>query len=240
MSLSHVLDMVLPRRCLLCANRARKNLCAGCDADLPAIEGACFRCGIPLDFPQTGIAGPHNRGQETCGACTRKPPPYDRTVAALDYRFPVTVLAQRFKFNRSFACGAILASRMVRAVDSRACLSEMPVEALVPVPLHASRQFLRVFNQAEVLARDLGKALGIPVASRALRRTRRTPAQSGLSARDRSQNLTGAFKARSIDARHVALVDDVMTTGTTAGECTKVLKRAGVETVAVWVAARAV
>ena len=150
------------------------------------------------------------------------------------------MLAQRFKFNRSFACGEVMARHMIRAITCQAHDFHDPVEALIPVPLHRSRQFMRVFNQSEVLARDLAKALRIPLSVRALRRVRRTPAQSGLSAQNRRRNLTGAFRAGSMQAKHVALVDDVMTTGATAGECARVLKRAGVELVSVWVAARAV
>jgi ComF family protein len=236
MALSQVLDFLLPHRCLLCRGLAPDNLCHGCDADLPAMVSACARCVIPLDGP--GGFSSH-RAALVCGECISKPPEYDFAIAALHYVFPVTVLVQRFKFNRSFACGQVLAARLLRALEWQAADEPPGVEALVPVPLHPSRRFLRVFNQAEVLARDLGRALSIPVAARVLRRTRRTPAQSGLSARDRQLNLRGAFAARPVEMRHVALVDDVMTTGATLSACAREIRRAGVETVSVWVAARA-
>lgn len=233
-----ILDCLLPRRCLLCRARSTSNLCTGCDADLPAIMEACARCGIALDFPWSAGAGDEPL-QGLCGKCITKPPPFDSTFAALHYEFPVTVLVQRFKFNRSLACGAVLSNRLLRALEGRNSEAREPVELIVPVPLHPLRQFRRVYNQAEVLARDIGRALRVPVSPRALRRTRRTPAQSGLSAKERRKNLRGAFAPRHELHGRVALVDDVMTTGATVGECTRALKRAGAESVSVWVAARA-
>jgi len=243
MGLSRALDVLLPRRCLLCREASGAGLCTGCDADLPAAGNACDRCGIPLVYPWSGSSCLHLDAR-LCGACIRKPPPFDRTLAALDYVFPVTVLVQRFKFNRSFACGAVLANRLLRALEADLARPRDRPASIIPVPLHSARQFLRAFNQAEVLARDLGNALGIPVSPRALRRRRRTPAQSGLSAAARKKNLNGAFTARpnaasDLAGKHVALVDDVMTTGATVGECARVLKQAGVQSVAIWVVARA-
>ncbi len=231
------MDLLLPRRCLLCGGRAAANLCAPCDADLPCIGEACSRCAIPLVLPWDGHAQAE-RAARNCGECIRKPPAFDAAVAALDYVFPTTVLVQRFKFNRSFACGAVLAERLTRAVDAHGLAEN--ADLIVPVPLHRGRRFLRVFNQAEVLARDVGRALAVPVGPGALRRTRHTAPQYGLSAADRRKNLEGAIAARHVRGRHVALVDDVMTTGTTLGECARAVKRAGAQSVAVWVAARAV
>lgn len=231
------LDLLLPRRCLLCGGRSAANLCAPCDADLPAIGEACSRCAIPLVLPWDGHAQA-GRAARICGDCIREPPAFDAAVAALNYVFPTTVLVQRFKFNRSFACGAVLAERLTRAVDASGQAND--ADLVVPVPLHRGRLFLRVFNQAEVLARDVGRALAVPVGPQALRRTRHTAPQYGLSAAERRRNLRGAIAVRRLRGRHVALVDDVMTTGTTLGECARALKHAGAESVAVWVAARAV
>lgn len=226
-----IFDRVLPWRCLLCGGRAAANLCPGCMADLPWLEHGCSRCGIPLDALE-------GAGGSICGDCIRRPPPFDATVAALDYVFPTTVLARRFKFNRSLASGAALADCMLRALGSNSeCVA--PAHALVPVPLHPTRQIQRIYNQAELLARDIARTLDIPLATHVLKRVRRTPAQSGLSARERSSNLRGAFRVRRPPPARVALVDDVMTTGSTVRECARVLKQAGAETVVVWVAARA-
>jgi len=133
-------------------------------------------------------------------------------------------------------CGQILGDELVAAVVR----SDRPLpQASIPVPLHRSRQFSRSFNQAETLARQAGKALKIPVHSGLLSRKRRTGAHSGLDAAARRKNIRGAFYCRPNVIRHVALVDDVLTTGATLAECTRTLKRAGVEQVSVWIAARA-
>ena len=114
-------------------------------------------------------------------------------------------------------------------------------DTLVPVPLHAWRQFRRGFNQSYELAARVGKTLGIRFQAHGLRRRRPTRAQSGLNRRQRHRNVRGAFEwvAWQSPRRHVALVDDVMTTGTTVAECAGVLKRAGARRVDVWLAARA-
>jgi len=115
-------------------------------------------------------------------------------------------------------------------------------DMLVPVPLHRWRMFKRGFNQASEMAVYAGRVFQAQVLTGALRRRRNTPAQSGLSRRQRRKNLNGAFDWRGgvKPGRHVALVDDVMTTGSTLTECARVLKRAGAKRVDVWVAARAV
>lgn len=237
--IAKIVDVLLPRHCLLCRGRSSASLCTGCAADLPVIDEACHRCGIPLVLPWES----HTTGTSArlCGKCVRRPPAFDRTTAALDYVFPVTVLVQRFKFNRSFACGLALAEQLIPAVARGRAgeNAETRVEAIVPVPMHRFRGFLRGFNQAEVLARDLGKALGIPVMPKLLRRIRRTPAQAGLTAAERAHNLRGAIAARPSPFTHLAIVDDVMTTGATVTACARALKKAGVKQVSVWVAARA-
>ena len=238
MGVSSLVEQLLPRHCVLCGARSDSNLCAGCLADLPVIRDACYRCGISPGLPCTSD---HGIGEAPflCGQCIMNRPPYDRTIAALDYVFPVNVLVQRFKFSRSLACGAVLSDRLVNAVQSVDSDTTSRPEFLVPVPLHPLRQFKRVYNQAELLACDVGKAMGIPVRSKMLRRTRRTRSQPGLTAAERQKNLSGAFTARSGKARHVAIVDDVMTTGATVSECARALKKAGVSFVTVWAAARA-
>ena len=142
---------------------------------------------------------------------------------------------QRFKFNRNLACGNALARELAGAVLASPGTSPRPC-AIVPVPLHRSRHVSRTFNQSEVLARYVGKRMGIPVNSLLLSRVRRTRAQSGLDAKSRRKNTRGAFHChyrRAGGIRHAALVDDVMTTGATLDACTRELKRA------IWVRARA-
>lgn len=225
-------DGLLPRHCVLCGlPSGGARLCAPCHADLPRPGACCQTCALPLPDP----------GADRCGRCLQNPPPWDRAVAALVYRFPVDRLVCRFKFNRDLCAGALLGAELADAVCRGG--HDLP-DAIVPVPLHRSRHFSRTFNQAELLALQLGRALALPVHGRLLRRRRQTRAQSGLDAAARRRNVRGAFGAASPHGRlpagyRLALVDDVLTTGMTLAECSRALRRAGAAQVSVWVAARA-
>lgn len=147
-------------------------------------------------------------------------------------------MVHAFKFQRDLAAGRVLAALTARRL---ARLRAPRPDLLVPVPLHWRRHMWRGFNQSRMLADDLGGMLGgLPVAE-LLTRSRATPAQSGLPAASRGANVRGAFRCwrPACSVRHVTLVDDVMTTGTTLDACARALKKAGIERVDVWVAARA-
>ena len=224
------LDVVLPPRCVLCGQPSGPIcICAACKADLPWHGSHCLRCGLPLGSPKDKI----------CGVCIQNAPPFFRTVCPLQYEFPVNSLVQAFKFRRQLVAGRVLSHMMCEYVCSR----EMSLpDMLVPVPLHHQRFLMRGYNQAYELSTYIGRILNIPLNIDKLRRRRNTPAQSGLSRKQRRKNLKGAFywHGETKPARHVALIDDVMTTGSTVTECTRVLKKAGSKRVDVWVAARAV
>lgn len=224
-----LLDHVLPRVCLVCGCAAGSaNLCAPCAAELPRLGDACRQCGLPLPASPGAL----------CGACLRDPPPWVSTVAALDYRYPVRQFVRRFKFGRSLASGEVLAGELAGAVQRSAC--SLP-DIIVPVPLHVTRLLWRGYNQADLIARRLGRDLRLDVDAGLLRRRRRTGAQSGLDARLRRRNVRNAFSAhpRRPMPASIALVDDVMTTGATLEACTRALLRGGARSVTLWVAARA-
>ncbi len=220
------LAAVWPPRCVLCGDDAGDdNLCDGCRDDLPWVRTGCRRCAEPL--PRT-IA--------VCGNCARSVPPFDAAWASLIYGAGAASLVHRFKFRGDLAAGRALGETLAARVRD----ADRP-QLLVPVPLHWSRQWRRGFNQAELLAADVTRSIDGPPVHRLLQRRRRTPAQSALAAGRRRANVRGAFACRRPPPglRHVALVDDVMTTGATLAECTRALKRAGIERVDLWVAARA-
>jgi len=228
MQAKQLLDQLLPRHCVLCGLFSGiENLCPPCAAELPHNPSACALCGLPLPAQPGKI----------CGACLKKPPPWDGTVAGLKYEFPVDQLVCRFKFNRNLACGQALGRVLLEAIRNSS--GPLP-QAIVPVPLHRSRLFTRTFNQAHMLAQQLSRPLEIPVQHALLERTRRTRGQSGLDFSQRRKNVRGAFVCRRHSLKHVAIVDDVMTTGRTLEECTRSLKRSGARSVTAWVAARAV
>jgi ComF family protein len=169
---------------------------------------------------------------EICGACLRRPPPFDAAVAAFEYRFPVDRLVRRFKFAGDLAAGRWLAGRLAAVVAAQPDLIVVP-------PLTPARLRERGFNQALEIARVVGAATGARVGARVLEKVRDTAPQPGLGGRARRRNLRGAFRAaRPVAGSHVAIVDDVMTTGATVAELASVLKEAGARRVDVWVVAR--
>lgn len=218
---------LLPWRCLLCGDAGADGLdvCAACAAELPRNTSCCARCALPLPS-QAAL----------CGACQRKPPPWDAAWAPFRYGWPLDRLEARYKFGRDLAAGRTLAQLWCRAAAPAA----LP-RLILPVPLHRARLRQRGYNQALELARPLGRALGVPVRHDWLLRPRATAAQTELDAHARRRNVRGAFALREGAAvpPHVALLDDVMTTGATLAECARVLRRAGVARVDVWALARA-
>ena len=223
-------SLLFPVHCRLCAVRTGTavSLCPDCSADLPWLESACHQCGCAL---------PAGDDQLLCGACQQRPPLFDTTTAILQYRPPVDYLVQRLKFSGELAIAPLLSELLALQVCSRE--DSLP-GLIVPVPLHPSRLRERGFNQATEIARLLGKKLHLPVNHRLCKRTRKTDTQSLLPVKIRHWNVRNAFAVTGeIPARHIAIVDDVMTTGHTVNELARALKRAGAERVEVWVIARA-
>ncbi len=219
--------LLLPTRCLLCGARgiADCDLCAGCSGDLQHNATACARCAEPL---AVAVA--------LCGRCQKKPPPFAAAFVPFRYGWPLDGLEARFKFHGSLAAGRVLAELWIERWRDDPPPSP---QALVAVPLHASRLRRRGYNQALELARPLARAMGIPLRLDLLQRTRATSQQSELDRRGRLRNVRGAFVAGSVDGlEHVAVLDDVMTTGSTLAECARVLSRAGIARVDVWALAR--
>lgn len=218
---------LLPTRCLLCGapGDVDRDLCAGCAGDLQPNVLACTRCAEPLAVTA-----------ELCGRCQKKPPPFAAAFVPFRYAWPLDGLEARFKFHGSLAAGRVLAELWIERW--RDAPPPAP-QALVAVPLHASRLRRRGYNQALELARPLARTLEIPLRHDLLRRTRATSQQSELDRRGRLRNVRGAFVAGSVDGlEHVAVLDDVMTTGSTLAECARVLTRAGIARVDVWALAR--
>ena len=223
---NYLQQRLLPSRCTLClaADPTGLSLCRDCRADLPWLALSCPRCALPLVAP----------GQ-ACGACQTRPPGFDRSVALFQYAPPIDHLIQQFKFGQGLYLARLFAALLAERLHD----SARP-DCVIPVPLHPSRQRARGFNQALEIARPLARHLDCRLDHCSCRRTRATPAQSLLQAAQRRRNLRGAFAlARPLTARHVALVDDVMTTGSTLEALAKTLRTAGVETIEVWVCARA-
>lgn len=237
--LTALLDLAFPPFCPVCRARLgegrRDPLCAGCWAGLERITGpVCRVCGVPFD-PLAGAG----LGGRTCGACRLTPPPFHYARAAARYGDTVRQAVHAFKFGRRRALAAPLGDLL--AGIGLAGLPGPEPDLVLPVPLHPSRERERGFNQAALLAARLGRAVGLAVDVTALKRRRATAAQADLPARERQANVRGAFTVRRperVAGRHVLLVDDVLTTGSTAGSCATALLQAGAAVVGVLTVAR--
>lgn len=220
-----------PARCLVCGEDGEdgRDLCGACDAQLPWSGPACPRCALPRPGAAPGAS-------RVCTLCEHEPPPVGHTHAAFAYAAPLDRLLPRLKFHGDLAAGRLCARLMAER------FADLPVpEALVSVPLHRARLRERGYNQAREIAAPLARQLGVPLRDDLLQRVRHTRAQSKLDADARQANLEDAFAVPGSGQlpAHVALVDDVMTTGATLYAAAWALREAGVRRVDAWVAARA-
>ena len=218
--------------CLLCDERstAGEAVCGPCKHELPWLKTPCQRCALPLSMP--GL---------TCGNCLKHPPAFEYVHAPWTYDFPVDSLILRFKHNSRWPFGRLLAELLGKSLLDAYQHSRPRPDILLPVPLSTARQRQRGYNQSGMLGKWLNERLDIPCQAHWLLRTLDTPAQQGLNAKTRKRNLLNAF-ALAPDAQvrglHVALVDDVVTTGATAQSLAVMLLKAGAKRVDVYCLAR--
>jgi ComF family protein len=229
--LDRLAGLLLPPRCVLCHGRGQRpamDLCAACEGDLPALAGRCPRCAMPRDPDCT---------PRECARCRRDPPPYDRCHSAFDYDFPVDGMIQSLKYGGKLAMARVLGTLLARSVQSAGL--HLEVDLLLPVPLHPGKLAERGFNQSIEIARWTARMLRRPYVARALVRNRATRPQVGLPLAERVANLQGAFAvAGSVRGKRVAVIDDVVTTGSTVREVAAALRRADASSVDIWCVAR--
>ena len=234
-----VLDLLYPRHCYNCSEALSEGgslvLCRSCFQELASLRiraPMCACCGLPL-------AG-DVKGEARCLGCQRGSPRFDLARAVFPYASPVAPIIRSFKFHDEFFLGSMMAERVVK-------LGWMPsgiqdVDAVAPVPLHPRRRRERGYDQARLLAAAFARGMNWPLVPGALKRTRYTSQQTRLTFNRRWANVRGAFTAsakHNLRGLHLLLVDDVMTTGATANECAKALKKAGAARVSVFALARA-
>jgi ComF family protein len=230
------LSFLFPDDCRICdeplQNFSRVPVCPTClsKPEPLAAEYFCVQCRAPFlsRFPLDD--------QGRCALCRRGVRGFDAAYSFGFYEDELRKLIQLFKYGRIQTLSAPLGRLLARALPR-----EHSFDIIVPMPLHWRKRWQRGFNQAELLAREIGRRTHVPV-QMALRRVRNTPAQAGLTSAKRRLNVSGAFRAKkraAIDGQRVLLIDDVMTTGATAASCARALKRAGARHVTLLTLARA-
>jgi len=227
MLISKELDRIWTPQCFLCRKNLKNNtyICSNCKNDLLLNKNSCNRCALPL------ING------KLCGLCMTKAPVFTHCIAPFIYKSPISTIIIQLKFNQKLQYAQLLASLLAENIIN---FSDTLPECIIPMPLHNKRLRERGFNQALEIAKPLSKQLKIPILDDYCLRTKDTLPQSQLSAAKRAINMKNAFSIKkNIPYRHVAIIDDVMTTGHTLHSLSQTLYRQGVTQIEIWCCARA-
>ncbi|MBT3812883.1 MAG: ComF family protein [Gammaproteobacteria bacterium] len=221
---------LLPPSCILCGNRGMPcmDLCQPCYDGLLTVGNHCYCCARPF---ATDSINPH-----LCGKCQKHPPAFDRTYAPYFHQGAIRYLINHCKFSGAYKYSRLLGLLLA---DFLANNAELP-ELIIPVPLHPKRYRQRGFNQTLEIGKIIAQELSIPIDNNCCLHVKNSPHQISLSGKQRHKNIKNAFQLKTIPkAHHIAILDDVLTTGATANELARVIKASGVNRVDVWVCARA-
>lgn len=217
-----VCDILYPQVCPFCGTLTKEGICEICRRSLPYVEEPrCMKCGKPLK----------NEEQEYCRDCVRTPGGYEQGRSVWTHTGNVPHAIYEFKFHNKRYYARIFAGEMQRQYGG--WIRRCGIETIIPVPLHPARRKRRGFNQAELLARELGRLTGICVRTDVVFRVRNTKPQKELGGRQRQENLKGAFavSGKWRCSQTVLLIDDIYTTGSTVRRIAGLLKKAGVQKV---------
>jgi ComF family protein len=207
-------------------------LCSDCYDGLPHNVYKCSHCALPLpDDIDADVL---------CGRCIKKRPSFDYSYSLFRYEGEIIKLVHQLKFREKISYTRSIGELLLHTVADELLPAHGWPDAIVPVPLHNSRLRKRGYNQSTEISRVIAKETGIAIEQKIVIRHRRTLTQTGLKANQRQKNIRGAFKLLGkLNAKHVLIVDDVITTGSTVNELSRVLKQSGVDRVGVLSIARA-
>lgn len=232
MLIKKMLAWFLPYTCILCGNLSNRlqDLCLPCLNDMPLAENPCIKCSIAL---------PTSHIHLKCGNCLIEPPPFDIAHSLFIYQAPLTRLILELKFKKALSHGRVLGELLAEKIQSVWYKNKSLPSVIMPIPLHVARLKERGFNQALEIARPISQKLNIPLDLLSAYRNKATLPQATLVAKARLNNIKQAFTVRySLKDQHIAVVDDLITTGSTMNEFCKTLLQHGAKNIDVWCAAR--
>lgn len=216
---------LMPIPCRLCGSRSQHQaICEACLQNLPSLGDACPRCALPIS------------NAHLCGHCLNQPPEQDLSFSLFPYLDPVDRLIADLKYHDNVFLSQFFAQLMSDKLRTR----PLP-DLLIPIPLHPNRLRQRGYNQSLELAKALSTRLGIPTSHDYLIRIIDTQSQAAIPFKARKKNIQHAFKfIQTKVPAHIAIIDDVLTTGHTANAAAKQLRKAGATTIEIWTIARAI
>lgn len=220
--LKTILGIIYPRTCCFCGKVSEKELCDACAEKVIYIEEPrCKRCGKPVRYAE----------QEYCYDCQRNAHAYEQGRSLWIHKMPVSLSIYQFKYKNRRIYGEFYAKEMARIYGK--LIRMWGVEVIVPIPLHRKKRKLRGYNQAEIIAKQLGNIMGIPVDCDSVIRNRYTRPQKELNDKERKKNLKQAFSVKEQwgNYKSVLLIDDIYTTGSTIDTVAEELKKNGVQKV---------
>lgn len=234
-----LLSALFPSRCILCRQTVLEpavnnviEICADCYSRLPVNDHCCVRCALPLPEDTAGAV--------LCGRCLKKLPAFDYCHSLFRYEAEIIQLVHQLKFGEKISYARSIGELLFHRLQHEIRQTSAAPDCLLPVPLHNRRLRQRGYNQSIEIARVVSRKLGVPIERNLVKRQRNTEAQSGLNAKQRRKNIKNAFRIDGeVKHRHILIIDDVVTTGTTVNELARLLKRHKVERVGVLSIARA-
>lgn len=208
--LSNLSNIIKPR-CCLCEQKLNNPsdiaLCHHCYAYFSYVQNACEGCGINLE---------NDINDTFCGRCLSKPRSHYRTICGFWYKEPIRTLIRNFKFNQQLYLTPILTQLMTKKISQYYTENNLEYPThIIPMPIHPKRLKERGYHQVHELAKMLSKAFNIPINLNACQRVKHTTPQSDLPFQERKKNVQSVFQAKKIASKHIALLDDVITTGET-------------------------
>ena len=221
---SQVISWLLPFHCLQCKSAIKPSsgpFCTPCYLQLPFQGNNCTQCGQQ-----------YSSGHDYCGRCLSSPPSFDQCFCPFEYKSGIKELICNIKYREKPSLAEHAAQLLAREIIEQEI--ELP-QAIIPVPMHLKRLRSRGYNHANLIAKQLSRILDITHIDDLVAKTKPTLTQAGLSLKKRKTNLKNSFElTKNTDFKRIAIIDDVMTTGATAEEIAKILKKNGVDYIQVW------